>query len=146
MYSPRSRRVDTCWKLPTQAMTKDEKIAQRAARKLSLDDIIKDLEIDKAKQRLRLIEAKAKVDGVVLPNVDSKESRVKQKKRIKHPEPPPVGWEQSPTHSQIETGIILKYSDRHIRTLVKEGNLQTTAKGRITTESILAFLANKEDS
>ena len=93
-----------------------------------------------------MIEAKAKVDGVVLPNVDSEESRVKQQKRSKHPEPPPVGWEQSPSHSQIETGIILKYSDRHIRNLLKEGTLQTTAKGRITTKSLLAFLANKEDS
>ncbi len=138
--------MDTCWKLPTQAMTEKEKLAQKAAGQFFLEFFIKHRETEKAEQRLRLIEAKAEIDGVVLPNVESEESRVKQKKRSKHPEPPPVGWEQSPSHSQIETGIILKYTARHIRTLVKEGTLQTTAKGRITTESILAFIANKEDS
>jgi len=145
-YLPRSRRVETCWKLPKQSMTEDETLARTGARKFSLEYFIKLLETEKAKQRLRLIEAKAKLDDVVLPNVESEESRVKQKKRSKHPEPPPVGWEQAPSHSQIETAIILGYSDRHIRTLVKEGHLQTTPKGRITTKSILAFLENKEDS
>jgi hypothetical protein len=146
VYSPRSRSVDTCWKLPTQAMTEKEELAQKGARKFFLEYFIKQLETEKAEQRLRLIEAKAKVDGVVLPNVDSEESRVKQKKRIRHPEPPPVGWEQIPSHNQIETGKILGYSDRNIRNLVKKGHLQTTPKRRITTKSIQAFLANKEDS
>jgi len=71
---------------------------------------------------------------------------VKQKKRSKHPEPPPVDWEQFPSHTQIDTGKILTYTDRHIRNFVKEGKLHTTANGRITTKSILAFLENKEDS
>lgn len=145
-YFPRSQSVETCWKLPTQAMTADETLVHNGARKFSLEYFIKLLETEKAKQRLRLIEAKAKVDGVVLPNVESEESRVKQKKRSKHPELPPKDWEQSPSHSQIDTGKILGYSDRHIRNLVKEGKLQTTAKRKITTKSILAFLENKEDS
>ncbi len=145
VYSPRSRSVDTCWKLPTQAMTEDEKLAQKGAGQLFLEFFIKHRETEKAEQRLRLIEAKAKVDGVVLPNVDSEKSRVKQEKQ-KPPEPPPVGWEQILSHSQIETGKILGYSDRNIRYLVKKRHLQTTPKGRITTKSIQAFLANKEDS
>ena len=127
-------------------MTEDEKLAQKGARKFFLEYFMKLLETEKAEQRLRLIEAKAKVDGVVLPNVESEESRVKQKKRSKHPEPPPEGWEQIPSHSQIDTGKILGYSDRHIRNLVEAGKLQTTAKRKITTKSILAFLENKEDS
>ncbi len=127
-------------------MTEKEELAQKGARKFFLEYFIKQLETEKAEQRLRLIEAKAKVDGVVLPNVDSEESKVKQKKRSKHPEPPPVGWEQIPSHSQIDTGKILGYSDRNIRNLVKEVKLHTTAQRKITTESILAFIANKEDS
>ncbi len=67
MYLPRSHRVETVWKLPTQAMTEDEEVVQKAARKLFLDDIIKDLEIERAKQRLSSIEAKAAIDGVTLP-------------------------------------------------------------------------------
>ncbi len=67
VYFPRSHWVETHWKLRTQAMTEGEKIAQKAARKLSLDDIIKGLEIEKAEQRLSLIEAKAEIDGVTLP-------------------------------------------------------------------------------
>jgi len=58
MYLPRSHRVETVWKLPTQAMTEDEKKAQKDARKLRLDDFINQLAIEKAEQRLRLIEKK----------------------------------------------------------------------------------------
>ncbi len=59
VYLPRSRTVETVWKLPTQAMTEDEKIARRDARKLSFDYFIKHLEIEKAEQRLDLIEKRA---------------------------------------------------------------------------------------
>jgi len=66
-YLPRSQRVETCWKLPKQAMTADETLAHNGARKFSLEDFIKLLETEKAKRRLRLIEAKAEIAGVTLP-------------------------------------------------------------------------------
>ena len=59
VYLPRSRTVETVRKLPTQAMTEDEKKAQKDARKLFLDDLINQLVIEKAEQRLSLIEKRA---------------------------------------------------------------------------------------
>jgi len=59
MYLPRSRTVETVRKLPTKAMTEDEKKAQKDARKLFLDYMIKQLAIEKAEQRLRSIEKRA---------------------------------------------------------------------------------------
>jgi len=138
--------IITEWRLPEEELTKEEKLAKEAGKKLLGEYLTKLLAIEKAKKRLNWIQAKAKVDGVVLPNVESEESRVKQKKRSKPSEPPPVDWEQFPSHTQIDTGNILQYTDRHIRNLLKEGKLHTTAQRKITTESILAFLANKEDS
>jgi len=92
MYLPRSHRVETVWKLPTQAMTEDEEVVQKAARKLFLDDIIKDLEIERAKQRLSSIEAKAAIDGVTLPEGEKtpKRSEIESSTRKKRPVPESV--------------------------------------------------------
>jgi hypothetical protein len=91
-YLPRSRTVETCWKLPKQAMTADEKIAQKGARKFFLEYFIKHLETEKAKQRLRLIEAKAEIDGVTLPEREKtpKRSEIESSTRKKRPVPESV--------------------------------------------------------
>ncbi len=47
VYSPRSRSADTCWKLPTQAMTEDEKLAQKGAGQFFLEFFIKHRETER---------------------------------------------------------------------------------------------------
>jgi len=59
VYLPRSRTVETVRKLPTQAMTEDEKKVQKDARKLSLDCFVRYREIEEEQKRLRLIEKRA---------------------------------------------------------------------------------------
>ncbi|MDA2931172.1 hypothetical protein MYX84_14715 [Acidobacteria bacterium AH-259-O06] len=70
VYHPRGGVVEAEWKLPRQDMTKKEELVQKAARELSLDSFIKLRAIEKAKERLSLIESKAVIDGVTLPEVE----------------------------------------------------------------------------
>jgi len=140
--------IITEWRFPEEELTREEKLTKEAGKKLLGEYLTKLLAIEKAKKRLNWIQAKAELDGIVLPDDESENNdvTVRRKKRSKHGKSPPEGWEQIPSHSQIDTGKILGYSDRHIRNLVEEEKLQTTAKRKITTKSILAFLENKEDS